>query len=91
MEQLPDGLCTLWQAVLNRAIYDIVGKIDPASEVDRKPDKKELIIRNARAWASSKGEDFRQVCEFAGYDPSYVHGKIAKLIMGKVNIPKKWR
>jgi hypothetical protein len=56
----------MWIAVLARAVHDAFGSADY------------LEASKAIAWLKSYSKDFRDVCEYAGRDPKYVHAKLIK-------------
>ena len=56
----------MWIAVLARAVHDAFGSADY------------LEASKAIAWLKSYSKDFRDVCEYAGRDPKYVHTKLIK-------------
>jgi hypothetical protein len=55
----------LWQAVLLQAVKDAVTP-GAYSEADRR------AHHEAKAWLERGGEDFREVCNLAGFDPEHV-------------------
>ena len=56
----------MWIAVLARAVHDAFGSADY------------LEASKAIAWLKSYSKDFRDVCEYAGRNPKYVHTKLIK-------------
>lgn len=73
MDICPRAATRLFQSVLNRAFEDAIST--------PKPDNKEGIRERdtARKWLIDSVADFAQVCQFAGYEPSYIRGKAEKL------------
>lgn len=71
----PNPTCreqAVWRAVLMQAITD-------AFSQSRKP-YAQRCKREALVWLRGNSQDFRRVCEYAGYDPAYLHGKISNLL-----------
>ncbi len=62
----------IWRAVLMQAITD-------AFSNSHKPYARRCK-REALAWLTHYSRDFRTVCDYAGYDPLYLHQKIAHLL-----------
>tara|TARA_R100000687_G_C6302172_1_gene96452 strand:+ start:91 stop:438 length:348 start_codon:yes stop_codon:yes gene_type:complete len=56
----------MWIAVLARAVHDAFGSADY------------LEANKAIIWLKGYSKDFRDVCEYAGRDPKYVHQKLIK-------------
>ena len=56
----------MWIAVLARAVHDAFGSLDY------------LEASHAIAWFKSNSKDFKDVCEYAGRNPKYVHDKLIK-------------
>jgi len=56
----------MWIAVLARAVHDAFGSGDY------------LEATKAITWFKSNSKDFKDVCEYAGRDPKYVHRKLIK-------------
>ena len=56
----------MWIAVLARAIHDAFGSLDY------------LEASKAIIWFKGYSKDFKDVCEYAGRDPKYVHHKLIK-------------
>ena len=59
----------MWIAVLARAVHDAFGSIDY------------FEANKAISWLKSYSKDFRDVCEYAGRNPKYVHDKLIKEVM----------
>ena len=56
----------MWIAVLARAVHDAFGSIDY------------FEANKAISWLKGYSKDFRDVCEYAGRNPQYVHNKLIK-------------
>ena len=65
-KELPER--KLWKAVLNQLLHDA---FEPSYAKRHKIEK-----RFALDYMKTMHEDFFTVCEYAGYDPNYVHHKI---------------
>jgi len=63
----------LWQAVLGQAMYDLFSEYQ-----NNYVEKGDRFL--AECWASSKHQDFVDVCRNAGFDPDYIFKKVQKLI-----------
>ena len=59
---------SLWTSVLSKAAHDAVYATDW------------FEARKAMNWFKDMGSGFREVCEYAGRDPYYVHQHIIKKI-----------
>jgi hypothetical protein len=66
----------LWQAVLGQAMYDLFSEYQ-----NNYVEKGDRFL--AECWASSKHQDFVDVCRNAGFDPDYIFKKVQKLIAMK--------
>lgn len=62
----------IWRAVLVQMLTDALSR-------SRKRETRRLK-REALDWLSGKSRDFRTVCDYAGYEPAYLHGKIMQLL-----------
>ena len=67
--QAPTPEQILWGSVLSKAAHDAIYTSDW------------LEARKAISWFKSQGKDFRDVCEYAGRNPKYVHDKLIKEVM----------
>jgi len=70
VEPVKDPVQKLWRAVLARVLEDAFGKSDSI--------KVNYEKRFARDYLKTMHKDFSQLCEFAGFNPNYVHLKIRK-------------
>jgi hypothetical protein len=62
----------LWKAVLNQVFQDA---FDHSSNKREEGEKK-----HALDYLKTMHEDYYMVCEYAGFDPNYVHTKVKKKI-----------
>jgi|GEM_PF-3198359 len=62
----------VWRAVLMQMLSDALSR-------SHKRETRRLK-REALDWLTGKGRDFRMVCDYAGYDPSYLHGRILQML-----------
>jgi hypothetical protein len=62
----------LWKAVLAQAMYDLL-----SDNINTEEDGHRML---AECWASSKHQDFVDVCRNAGFEPDYIFKKVQKLI-----------
>lgn len=62
----------VWRAVLVQMLSDALSR-------SHKRETRRLK-REALDWLSGKGRDFRMVCDYAGYDPSYLHGRVMAML-----------
>lgn len=60
----------LWKAVLLQILQDAFSNTYESKERSHK--------RHARDYMKFLHKDFAQVCQYAGYDPSFVHRKVIK-------------
>jgi len=63
----------LWMSVLSKAAHDAIYTSDW------------LEARRAIAWFKSNNQDFREVCQLAGFNPDYVSWKMIKPITNREN------
>lgn len=66
----------LWCAVIGRALEDALGNVGAVSGNTARA----RAIEEARAWFSDNDDDFRRVCDAAGYDPDIVRARALRLI-----------
>ena len=70
----------LWRSVLLQAFRDYL-RYDPRrTNIDRYNDH-----LNLKKWFDTRNKDFCLVCDYAGYDPSYVYDRFIKVDKKKFN------
>ncbi len=69
---MESNIRSLWRAVILQAIIDATG--------DYKRTENKLEKDKAKAWIEEEGEEFKLVCELAGYNHKYVKNKALKTI-----------
>lgn len=62
----------LWAAVLHREVLDAVTVIPDHRKKDGGSGLTVLEQSRAREWLTKGGDDFRRVCDYAGFDPEAV-------------------
>lgn len=67
----------LWQAVIDRALWDSIGLTGGTSHSGK---AQEMETHTARIWFERNGPDFRETCYLAGRDPDDVRGKAMAVI-----------
>lgn len=67
----------LWCAVLKQIVLDA---IEGARAGCNNKQSQILETHRARNFLTSNNADFRLICEYAGFDPVYVHERITKLL-----------
>ena len=75
----PDGRSSerqLWCAVIGRALEDAIGNVGGVTGVIAR----ERAVQEARHWFFQNGEDFRMVCDSAGYDPDLLRRRVLSII-----------
>ena len=72
----------LWCAVIGRALEDALGNVGAVSGDTARA----RAVEEARAWFSDNDEDFRRVCDAAGYDPDIVRSRALRLIAREATV-----
>jgi hypothetical protein len=73
----------LWCAVIGRALEDALGNVGGVSGESARW----RAVDEARAWFFENGDDFRSVCDAAGYDPDVLRARAMRLIAGGIDRP----
>lgn len=68
------GEQALWTAVITQALMDAASR---SAKQEARKDK-----TRARDWLASPTDDFNDVCDLAGLDPSYVYTRAERAIAG---------
>lgn len=81
---------TLWRHVLMEAVRNAEDRI---AGNNMSPHRSEALQRQSSVWLEGRSGDFREVCEFAGLDPSRVRSawKNGTLNAGVLNINHRAR
>src|SRR3984957_3738146 len=66
----------LWSAVIGRALEDALDNVATIPNGDRR----NQICEEARNWFRRNGEDFRNTCSAAGYDPEALRGRVMRML-----------
>jgi len=63
----------LWKAVLCQMLYDALSNFENKAMSFHEKEA-------AENWFLNKSKDFFDVCNYAGFDPMYIHEKVKKLL-----------
>ena len=66
----------LWCAVIGRALEDAIGNVGGVTGVVAR----QRAVEEARHWFFQNDEDFRMVCDAAGYDPDLLLRRVLRII-----------
>ena len=66
----------LWCAVIGRALEDAIGNVGGVTGLVAR----DRAVQEARHWFYQNDEDFRMVCDAAGYDPDLLRRRVLRII-----------